>query len=55
VTLGNDALDSVGLIRSDRVLAALRQLRTAGVRHRDMPTVRELGRRIDGVRWRTVV
>jgi transcriptional regulator with XRE-family HTH domain len=55
VALGNDALDSVDLIRSDRVVEALRQVRTAGLRHRNVPAVRELGHRIDGVLRRTVV
>jgi transcriptional regulator with XRE-family HTH domain len=47
--LGNEALVSVGAIRSDRVSEALRQLRLAGQQHREMPVVQELNQRIDGI------
>jgi transcriptional regulator with XRE-family HTH domain/tetratricopeptide (TPR) repeat protein len=49
VDLGNEALASIGLVRSDRVFEALRQLRLAGKQHRAMPGVRELNQRIDRV------
>jgi tetratricopeptide (TPR) repeat protein len=49
VALGNEALDSMGLVRSDRVFEALRQLRTAGRQHRAIPAVRELNHRVDAV------
>lgn len=49
VALGNDALASIGLVRSDRVFEALRQLRTAGQQHRKLPAVRELNQRVDRV------
>lgn len=55
VTLGNSALDSIGQIRSDRVFDALRQLRTAGMRHRTVPAVRELNQRVDHVLRSTAV
>ncbi|MGH3937622.1 MAG: helix-turn-helix domain-containing protein [Pseudonocardiaceae bacterium] len=47
VTLGHEALDSMGPIRSDRVFEALRHMRTAGQQHRTMPAVRELNQRVD--------
>ncbi|WP_237710910.1 tetratricopeptide repeat protein [Saccharopolyspora spinosa] len=46
VDLGNDAITSVGQVRSDRVFNALRQLRVAGKRHLSNPAVRDLNRRI---------
>lgn len=49
VTLGHEALDSMGPIRSDRVLDAFRRMRTAAQQHRTMPEVRELNQRVDGV------
>ncbi len=49
VTLGHEALDSMGAIRSERVFEALRQLRAAGKQHRTMPAVRKLNLRVDGV------
>ncbi|WP_091455928.1 hypothetical protein [Actinokineospora iranica] len=49
VALGNEALDSLGLVRSDRISETLRQLRIAGRRYRDMPSVRELNYRVDVV------
>ncbi|MCP2257233.1 Helix-turn-helix domain [Streptoalloteichus tenebrarius] len=49
VTLGHTALDGLGPIRSDRVFEALRQLRTAGRRHRAIPAVRELNARLDKI------
>ncbi|MGH8571743.1 MAG: hypothetical protein ACREX8_04090, partial [Gammaproteobacteria bacterium] len=48
VTLGHEALDSMGPIRSDRVFEALRHMRTAGQQHRTMPAVRELNQRVNG-------
>lgn len=47
VVWGNEALGSIRLVRSDRVLEALRQLRSAGTAHRHVPEVRELNQRID--------
>ncbi|MGX7829288.1 helix-turn-helix domain-containing protein [Actinokineospora sp. 24-640] len=47
VTLGHEALVSMGSVRSDRVNDALRQLMDAGKQHADMPEVRELVNRID--------
>ncbi len=55
VTLGDEALSSVGLIRSDRVFDTLRQLRTAGKRHRAIPAVRGLNQRVDQVLRSTAV
>lgn len=55
VTLGNEALASVGPIRFDRVFEALRQLRAAGRQHCTMPVVRELNQRVDQVLRSTVV
>lgn len=49
VQLGNQAVGAAEVVRSDRVLEALRQLRAAGVQHRTMPAVRELNQRIDQV------
>lgn len=49
VTLGHEALDSMGSIRSDRVFDALRHMRTAGQQHRTMPAARELNHRVDRV------
>lgn len=49
VVLGNEALDAIGSVRSDRVFEAVRQLRTAGRQHRNLPAVRELNQRIDAV------
>jgi hypothetical protein len=49
VELGNEALESVGDVRSDRVLDALRQLRKAGRAHDGKPAVRDLNRRLDEV------
>jgi len=49
VTLGHEALNSMGPIRSDRVFEALRHMRTAGQQHRTMPAVRELNQRVNGV------
>jgi transcriptional regulator with XRE-family HTH domain len=46
-TLGTEALQAMGSVRSDRVLDALRQLRIAGQRHRNIPAVRALNRSID--------
>ncbi|GLZ42417.1 hypothetical protein [Actinokineospora sp. NBRC 105648] len=46
VSLGHSAVDSVGLVRSERVFAAFRQLRVAGQRYRSIPQVRELNQRI---------
>ena len=48
VTLGHEALDSMGPIRSDRVFEALRHMRTAGQQHHTMPAVRELNQRVHG-------
>jgi tetratricopeptide (TPR) repeat protein len=45
-TLGGQTLDSLGLIRSDRVFEALRQLRAASRRHPTIPAVRDLNHRI---------
>lgn len=55
VTLGNQALASVGAVRSDRVLDALRQLRRASQKHRRMAAVRELNQRVDQVLRTTAV
>jgi hypothetical protein len=49
VELGNAALDSMEAVRSDRVLDALRQLRTASRSHHDRPTVRDLNQRLNQV------
>lgn len=46
VDLGNDAVASVGQVRSDRVFKALRQLRAAGKQYSSKPAVRDLTRRI---------
>lgn len=46
-TMGNNALDSMGAMRSDRVHEALRQLRTVGDDHQTIPVVRELNQRLD--------
>jgi transcriptional regulator with XRE-family HTH domain len=45
--LGNEALSSIGLVRSDRVFEALRHVRMAGRKHRQLPEVRELNQHID--------
>ena len=55
VGLGNEALTAVGSVRSDRVHDALRNLRTAGQRHRTLPAVRELNQRLDEALRRTAV
>lgn len=49
VELGNKALASIGMVRSARVLEALRQLRAAGRQHRELSAVRDLNSRIDRV------
>lgn len=46
VTLGHEALDSIGLARSDRVFQALRKLRAAGTQHQAIPAVRDLNQRL---------
>ncbi|GAA3040538.1 XRE family transcriptional regulator [Actinokineospora globicatena] len=46
VTLGNDALASVGSVRSDRVNDALTRLADAARGHRDVPGVRDLATRV---------
>jgi tetratricopeptide (TPR) repeat protein len=55
VSLGDEALSSIGLVRSDRVFESLRQLRIAGRKYRKLPAVRELNHRIDGVLRSTAV
>jgi hypothetical protein len=47
VQLGDEALQAVGSVRSDRVLDALRQLRVAGQTYNDTADVRALNQRID--------
>jgi hypothetical protein len=47
VQLGHEALAYTDAMRSNRVLEALRQLRTASRKHRTMPAVRELNHRVD--------
>lgn len=49
VNLGNEALVAIGSVRSDRVMDAVRQLRSAGQKHKSMPAVRELNQRVDRV------
>ncbi|PPK63346.1 helix-turn-helix transcriptional regulator [Actinokineospora auranticolor] len=46
VVLGNDALDAVGTVRSDRVNDALNRLAEAARGHRTVPEVRELAHRV---------
>ncbi len=54
VTLGNATLNSLDSLRSDRVFEALRQLRTASLRHRSVPGVRDLTQRVDKVLRATI-
>ncbi|GAA2992283.1 hypothetical protein [Actinokineospora diospyrosa] len=46
VALGNDALASVGSVRSDRVNDALKRLAEAARGHRTVPEVRDLAQRV---------
>lgn len=47
VSLGHDALNSIGAVRSDRVNDALRQLATAGRQHSGLADVREMTQRAE--------
>jgi hypothetical protein len=47
VDLGNQALTAVSAVRSDRVHDALKQLRAASQKHRQLATVRDLNQRIN--------
>nr|WP_157528435.1 hypothetical protein [Kibdelosporangium sp. MJ126-NF4] len=49
VELGTTALESMGHVRSNRVVEALKQLRDRGKAHSGTPCVRELNRKIDEV------
>jgi hypothetical protein len=55
VTLGNQALEAVGAVRSDRVLDALKQLRHVSQRHQRVSAVRELNQHVDLVLRTTAV
>jgi hypothetical protein len=53
--LGHTALDAMATVRSDRVFAALRQVRVAGQRHSRIAAVAELNQRLDGALPGTVI
>lgn len=53
--LGHTALDAMATVRSDRVCAALRQVRVAGQRHSRIAAVAELNQRLDGALPGTVM